>query len=207
MTVHVFNCLKCFSTLLFVPNFESIEHQLITVVTLCVADIPYSRSLSHCIPKLYATARKRSYLCFHFSVGQRVSGVNGLLFFLDYPLTIEHNRMHLAGRGKWLICLRASVRACILCDSPPPPHPRPLLRPAFLTHATVVSPPLPVCQVQWLLDNYETAEGVSLPRSTLYCHYLLHCQEQKLEPVNAASFGKLIRSVFMGLRTRRLGTR
>uniref|UniRef100_A0AAY4ATZ3 RFX-type winged-helix domain-containing protein n=1 Tax=Denticeps clupeoides TaxID=299321 RepID=A0AAY4ATZ3_9TELE len=62
-------------------------------------------------------------------------------------------------------------------------------------------------QVQWLLENYETAEGVSLPRSTLYCHYLLHCQEQKLEPVNAASFGKLIRSVFMGLRTRRLGTR
>lgn len=62
-------------------------------------------------------------------------------------------------------------------------------------------------QLQWLLDNYETAEGVSLPRSTLYCHYLLHCQEQKLEPVNAASFGKLIRSVFMGLRTRRLGTR
>ncbi|XP_030052764.1 MHC class II regulatory factor RFX1 isoform X2 [Microcaecilia unicolor] len=61
--------------------------------------------------------------------------------------------------------------------------------------------------VQWLLDNYETAEGVSLPRSTLYCHYLMHCQEQKLEPVNAASFGKLIRSVFMGLRTRRLGTR
>uniref|UniRef100_A0A4W4GRP1 RFX-type winged-helix domain-containing protein n=1 Tax=Electrophorus electricus TaxID=8005 RepID=A0A4W4GRP1_ELEEL len=61
--------------------------------------------------------------------------------------------------------------------------------------------------VQWLLDNYETAEGVSLPRSTLYCHYLLHCREAKLEPVNAASFGKLIRSVYMGLRTRRLGTR
>ncbi|KAJ8408613.1 hypothetical protein AAFF_G00252480 [Aldrovandia affinis] len=58
--------------------------------------------------------------------------------------------------------------------------------------------------LQWLLDNYETAEGVSLPRSTLYNHYLRHCQEQKLEPVNAASFGKLIRSIFMGLRTRRL---
>ncbi|XP_039542580.1 MHC class II regulatory factor RFX1a isoform X4 [Pimephales promelas] len=70
-------------------------------------------------------------------------------------------------------------------------------------HPTRASP----STVQWLLDNYETAEGVSLPRSTLYCHYLLHCQEQKLEPVNAASFGKLIRSVFMGLRTRRLGTR
>ncbi|XP_065299509.1 DNA-binding protein RFX2-like isoform X3 [Dermacentor albipictus] len=62
-------------------------------------------------------------------------------------------------------------------------------------------------QVQWLIDNYETAEGVSLPRSTLYNHYLRHCGEHKLEPVNAASFGKLIRSVFLGLRTRRLGTR
>ncbi|KAM6957559.1 MHC class II regulatory factor RFX1a isoform 2-T2 [Aplochiton taeniatus] len=66
---------------------------------------------------------------------------------------------------------------------------------------------VPSADKKWLLDNYETAEGVSLPRSTLYCHYLLHCQEHKLEPVNAASFGKLIRSVFMGLRTRRLGTR
>uniref|UniRef100_A0AAZ3R1Y6 RFX-type winged-helix domain-containing protein n=1 Tax=Oncorhynchus tshawytscha TaxID=74940 RepID=A0AAZ3R1Y6_ONCTS len=75
----------------------------------------------------------------------------------------------------------------------------------YSSHNTRLSP-LPL-QVQWLLDNYEGAEGVSLPRCTLYCHYLLHCQDHKLEPVNAASFGKLIRSVFMGLRTRRLGTR
>ncbi|XP_068177488.1 MHC class II regulatory factor RFX1-like isoform X2 [Antennarius striatus] len=65
----------------------------------------------------------------------------------------------------------------------------------------------PPATVQWLCENYEGAEGVSLPRCTLYYHYLLHCQEHQLEPVNAASFGKLIRSVFMGLRTRRLGTR
>ena len=64
-----------------------------------------------------------------------------------------------------------------------------------------------VSKVQWLVDNYENAEGVSLPRSTLYNHYLQHCQGNKLDAVNAASFGKLIRSVFMGLRTRRLGTR
>ena len=57
------------------------------------------------------------------------------------------------------------------------------------------------------MDNYETAEGVSLPRSTLYNHYMRHCNEHKLDAVNAASFGKLIRSVFTGLRTRRLGTR
>ncbi|XP_041696919.1 MHC class II regulatory factor RFX1 [Coregonus clupeaformis] len=73
----------------------------------------------------------------------------------------------------------------------------------YSSHNTRAAP----ATVQWLLDNYEGAEGVSLPRCTLYCHYLLHCQEHKLEPVNAASFGKLIRSVFMGLRTRRLGTR
>lgn len=57
------------------------------------------------------------------------------------------------------------------------------------------------------MDNYETAEGVSLPRSTLYNHYMRHCNDNKLDAVNAASFGKLIRSVFTGLRTRRLGTR
>ena len=51
------------------------------------------------------------------------------------------------------------------------------------------------------------SQGVSLPRSTLYNHYLKHCSESKQDPVNAASFGKLIRSVFLGLRTRRIGTR
>lgn len=61
--------------------------------------------------------------------------------------------------------------------------------------------------MQWLYDNYETAEGVSLPRSTLYNHYLRHCAANKIDAVNAASFGKLIRSVFIGLKTRRLGTR
>lgn len=72
-----------------------------------------------------------------------------------------------------------------------------------ITHATRVSP----ATVAWLMENYETAEGVSLPRSTLYNHYMRHCNENKLDAVNAASFGKLIRSVFIGLRTRRLGTR
>ncbi|XP_026830418.1 DNA-binding protein RFX2 isoform X4 [Ooceraea biroi] len=74
---------------------------------------------------------------------------------------------------------------------------------ANMTHATRVSQ----ATMHWLLENYETADGVSLPRSTLYNHYLRHCSDNKLDPVNAASFGKLIRSVFVGLRTRRLGTR
>ncbi|XP_034934606.1 DNA-binding protein RFX2-like isoform X3 [Chelonus insularis] len=82
---------------------------------------------------------------------------------------------------------------------------------ANMTHATRVSQAtvshIDSPFVQWLLENYETADGVSLPRSTLYNHYLRHCSDNKLDPVNAASFGKLIRSVFLGLRTRRLGTR
>jgi regulatory factor X 1/2/3 len=61
--------------------------------------------------------------------------------------------------------------------------------------------------VQWLLENYETKSGVSLPRSTVYNHYIRHCKSHEMEPVNAASFGKLIRSIFLGLQTRRLGTR
>ncbi|KAF7260817.1 hypothetical protein EG68_01757 [Paragonimus skrjabini miyazakii] len=73
----------------------------------------------------------------------------------------------------------------------------------FKHHSTRASP----VTVQWLLENYESADGVSLSRSALYSHYLNHCLEHWLEPMNPASFGKLIRSIFLGLRTRRLGTR
>ena len=58
-----------------------------------------------------------------------------------------------------------------------------------------------------MLENFDTEDGVSLPRAALYNFYLQHCAIMKLDPVNPASFGKLIRSVFCGLRTRRLGTR
>ena len=62
-------------------------------------------------------------------------------------------------------------------------------------------------QITWLMANYEVADGVSLPRCLMYCHYKHHCREHKLDPVNAASFGKIIRSIFINLKTRRLGTR
>ena len=38
------------------------------------------------------------------------------------------------------------------------------------SYITRVSP----STIQWLISNYETAEGVSLPRSTLYNHYQRH---------------------------------
>lgn len=61
--------------------------------------------------------------------------------------------------------------------------------------------------IKWLMDNYEPAEGVSLPRSSLYTHYLDFCKGNNMTPVNAASFGKIIRQQFPNLKTRRLGTR
>jgi regulatory factor X 1/2/3 len=71
-----------------------------------------------------------------------------------------------------------------------------------LSHTTLTSP----ATVLWLMQNYEAAKGASLPRSTLYSHYLQHCKENELYSVNTASFGKLCRSVFLGLKSRRLGT-
>ncbi|XP_064113632.1 transcription factor RFX4-like [Macrobrachium nipponense] len=61
--------------------------------------------------------------------------------------------------------------------------------------------------LMWLEENYEMAEGVCIPRNTLYLHYVDFCEKKGLQPVNAASFGKIIRQQFPGLTTRRLGTR
>nr|CDS20475.1 transcription factor rfx3 [Echinococcus granulosus] len=57
----------------------------------------------------------------------------------------------------------------------------------FLRHHSTRASPV---TVQWLLQNYETAEGVSLPRSALYSHYLNHCLDYWLEPMNPASLQK-----------------
>jgi hypothetical protein len=70
-------------------------------------------------------------------------------------------------------------------------------------HMTRASP----ATVEWLLEHFEPYEGVSLARYRFYSHYLRHCMENNLDAMNAASFGKLIRSVFLGLKTRRLGAR
>lgn len=61
--------------------------------------------------------------------------------------------------------------------------------------------------IEWLLDTYEMADGESLPRSIVYMHYQNFCSKCNVGPVNPASFGKLIRSVFANIKTRRLGTR
>ena len=73
---------------------------------------------------------------------------------------------------------------------------RKLLRP-HSTPATLI----------WLEENYEIADGICIPRSTLYMHYVDFCSKHTIQPVNAASFGKIIRQKFPQLTTRRLGTR
>lgn len=59
----------------------------------------------------------------------------------------------------------------------------------------------------WLEENYEISDGVCIPRSALYMHYVDFCGRNSIQPVNAASFGKIIRQQFPQLTTRRLGTR
>ena len=44
-----------------------------------------------------------------------------------------------------------------------------------------------------LSENYEIAEGCSVPRNVLYEHYLDFCVRNSVQPVNAASFGKVVR--------------
>ncbi|XP_043548632.1 DNA-binding protein RFX8-like [Chiloscyllium plagiosum] len=61
--------------------------------------------------------------------------------------------------------------------------------------------------VKWLLEHFYVCEGWSIPRGLIYQFYLEYCNHNRLTPINAATFGKFVRSVFSDLRTRRLGTR
>lgn len=66
------------------------------------------------------------------------------------------------------------------------------------------STPATLC---WLDKNYELSEGVCIPRNVVYFNYVDFCSKNHMQPVNAASFGKIIRQMFANLTTRRLGTR
>lgn len=65
---------------------------------------------------------------------------------------------------------------------------------------TQLPPPLTAVQMRphstpatllWLEENYEMAQGVCVPRNTLYLHYVDFCSKHGMTPVNAASFGKV----------------
>ncbi|KAM6381936.1 LOW QUALITY PROTEIN: DNA-binding protein RFX8 [Alca torda] len=61
--------------------------------------------------------------------------------------------------------------------------------------------------VRWIADNFYLCEGCTVPRWLLYELYMEGCSPNSKYQVNSATFGKLIRLVFPGLGTRRLGTR
>lgn len=46
-----------------------------------------------------------------------------------------------------------------------------------------------------------------MPRSRVYTSYVRRCAREKIAVLNPASFGKLVRVLYPGLRTRRLGVR
>ena len=52
------------------------------------------------------------------------------------------------------------------------------------------STPATLC---WLEKNYELAEGVCIPRNVVYFNYVDFCSKNHMQPVNAASFGKVRR--------------
>jgi regulatory factor X, other len=47
----------------------------------------------------------------------------------------------------------------------------------------------------------------SVPRGRVYANYVSRCATERVTVLNPASFGKLVRVLFPGLKTRRLGVR
>ncbi|KAI8372832.1 RFX DNA-binding domain-containing protein [Radiomyces spectabilis] len=59
----------------------------------------------------------------------------------------------------------------------------------------------------WVKQNYQLEHDHNVPRRGMYEHYKSYCASCNVQPVNSATFGKLIRTVFPEIKTRRLGTR
>lgn len=59
----------------------------------------------------------------------------------------------------------------------------------------------------WLMQNCESKHDSYVPRGRIFAQYASICAHFKLKPLSQASLGKLIRTVFPDLTTRRLGMR
>ncbi len=58
-----------------------------------------------------------------------------------------------------------------------------------------------------LRETFQASEHGMIPRQVIFRHYVQVCQKNNIEPVISATLGKMIRSVFPNVKTRRLGTR
>ncbi|KAH8556172.1 RFX DNA-binding domain-containing protein [Umbelopsis sp. PMI_123] len=61
--------------------------------------------------------------------------------------------------------------------------------------------------LNWIHSNYVRDKDHSVARNEAYEHYIASCEGLNLRPINSALYGKLMRSVFPDMTTRRLGTR
>ena len=59
------------------------------------------------------------------------------------------------------------------------------------------------CRINGVCDK---GKG-SVPRGRVYANYVSRCATERVTVLNPASFGKLVRVLFPGLKTRRLGVR
>ncbi|XP_054238580.1 DNA-binding protein RFX8 [Indicator indicator] len=94
-------------------------------------------------------------------------------------------------------------------NGPPPPSTR-IARPGPAWHRPRrpgTAAPLSCTSPSSAADNFCLCEGCTIPRWLLYELYMESCSPEPKYRVNSATFGKLIRLVFPGLRTRRLGKR
>ena len=57
------------------------------------------------------------------------------------------------------------------------------------------------------LSTHITRSSTSVPRNRVFASYAKRCGTERVPPLNPASFGKLVRIIFPGIQTRRLGVR
>ena len=57
------------------------------------------------------------------------------------------------------------------------------------------------------LSTHARKSNGSVPRNRVFSAYATRCGTERVPPLNPASFGKLVRIIFPGITTRRLGVR
>ncbi|KAK9463242.1 RFX DNA-binding domain-containing protein [Lipomyces oligophaga] len=59
----------------------------------------------------------------------------------------------------------------------------------------------------WLIKTCVVSPHNAIPRNRIYARYAEICAHHKIKPLNPAAFGKLVKLLFPGIKTRRLGVR
>nr|XP_034329814.1 transcription factor RFX4-like [Crassostrea gigas] len=60
---------------------------------------------------------------------------------------------------------------------------------------------------KWLKSHFVVQPNNSLSRGDIFQAYIVHCERNNITHCNPATFGKILRSIFPDVKTRRIGTR